>query len=140
MTPRQNDLIDSAHELLRSIERGDTGAALGRHFHPDAQQREFPSLISPMGGVRGLDDMLAASERGAGLLAWQRYDVQTAAVDGDLVVLQLTWTAALAVPLRDLPEGHVLVAHVAMFLRFRDGLVIEQNSYDCYEPLVPVAA
>ena len=30
------------------------------------------------------------------------------------------------------------MAHVAVFYEFRDGLILRQSSYDCYEPL-PVA-
>lgn len=57
---------------------------------------------------------------------------------GDRAVLQLAWTGVLAKPLGTLPAGHELRADVAMFLTFDEvGLIIRQETYDCYRPLTP---
>ena len=58
---------------------------------------------------------------------------------GDHVAVQHTWTATMAVDAGLVSAGTELVAHVAAFYVFRDGLVLRQSSYDCYEPL-PVSA
>ena len=125
-----------ARELLAALERGMTGEGLRRYFHPDAIQVEHFSPVTPTGRTRGLDAMLAASVAGAELLSAQRYRVTSAVEVDDLVVLQLEWTGTLARPLGAHPIGHELRADVAMFLRFDPaGLIIRQESYDCYPPM-----
>ncbi len=62
-------------ELMQALESGVHGDELRRFFHDDAEQIEYPSLVDPRVGRRGLDGMIAASELGAGMLAFQRYDV-----------------------------------------------------------------
>ena len=62
-------------ELMQSLESGVHGEELRRFFHEDAEQIEYPSLVDPRVGRRGLDGMIAAGELGAGMLAFQRYDV-----------------------------------------------------------------
>ena len=62
-------------ELMQALESGAHGEELRRFFHHDVEQVEYPSLVDPRVGRRGLDGMIAASELGAGMLAFQRYDV-----------------------------------------------------------------
>ena len=79
--------------------------------------------------------MLAGAELGLAMIREQHYDVHHVVVQGDRVAVQLTWTATTAVDAGPIPAGTDLVAHVALFYEFRDGLVLRQSSYDCYEPL-----
>ncbi|WP_328841277.1 hypothetical protein [Streptomyces europaeiscabiei] len=55
------------------------------------------------------------------------------------VALEVTWSGTLAVSLGDLTAGQVLRARIAAFLEFRDGKIIAQRNYDCYERLRPAA-
>ena len=79
--------------------------------------------------------MVSGAERGIELVRDQRYDVLQVVRDGDHLAVQLTWRATLSGDLRGLPAGTPLVAHVAAFYEFRDGLILSQSSYDCYEPI-----
>ena len=83
-------------ELMQALESGVHGDELRRFFHDDAEQIEYPSLVDPRVGRRGLDGMIAASELGAGMLAFQRYDVSRWIETGDTVVCQAEWHAELA--------------------------------------------
>ena len=107
----------------------------GCEYHPDAEQVEYPSLVRPTGHRRPLDEMLAGAELGREMIRDQRYDVHQVVEQGDHVAVQLTWTATMAVDAGSIPLGTDLVAHVAIFYDFRDGLVLRQSSYECYEPL-----
>src|SRR6185436_10461634 len=62
-------------ELMQALESGVHGEELQRFFHEDVEQIEYPSLVDPRVGRRGLEGVIAASELGAGMLAFQRYDV-----------------------------------------------------------------
>ena len=108
---------------------------LRAHFYPDAEQVEYPSLMRPAGHTRGLDGILAGAELAAGMVTDQRIEVRSVVDDGERLAAQVTWSATAAVDLGTVPAGTRLVAHVAAFYEFRDGLVLRQSSYDCYEPL-----
>ncbi|ATL32804.1 nuclear transport factor 2 family protein [Streptomyces formicae] len=118
-----------------AVARGAVGDELARFFHQDLVQEEFPNALFPDGVRRDLTAVLQSAERGQGLLAEQRFDVLNSVAMGDQVVLEVTWEGILAVPMGDLPVGHVLRARIAVFLEFRDGRIRAQRNYDCYDPL-----
>ncbi|MET1005518.1 MAG: nuclear transport factor 2 family protein [Propionibacteriaceae bacterium] len=132
-------LASAKHEHLSrmyaAISAGAQGDELASFFHPDAEQIEYPSVMRPTGHRRNLAEMRAGAEVGATIIRDQHYDVHTVIEDGDRVAVQLTWTATVAVDLGQIPAGTALVSHVAAFYLFRDGLVLQQSSYDCYEPI-----
>lgn len=119
----------------RAVAAGATGDELAAFFTTDVVQRELPNLLFPEGATRALPDILAAALAGRGKLRRQTYDIRNAVASGDKVALEVEWTGELAVALGPLPAGHVLRAHIAAFLDFRDGRICGQRNYDCYEPL-----
>ncbi|GAA0415962.1 nuclear transport factor 2 family protein [Streptomyces luteireticuli] len=125
--------IELAIAYHRAVARGATGTELARFFHPDAVQREFPNTLVPDGAVRDLSAILAAAERGRKVIAEQDFEVLDAVAAGDRTALELRWRGTLAVPLGDLPAGHRMSARIAVFLTFRDGRIVTQHNYDCYE-------
>ena len=121
-------------ELMQALESGVHGEALRRFFHDDAEQIEYPSLVDPLVGRRGLDGMIAASELGAGMLGFQRYDVSRWIESEDTVVCQAEWHAELAKDAGPLREGQRLHTYSVLIFTFRDDKIIMQEAYDCYEP------
>ena len=132
--PTAAENLASAQRYLRAIEQGATGDALAAFFAPDVVQEEFPNRLTPNGAHRNLPDLLAGAERGQQVLRGQRYEVLNALADGDQVALEVSWTGTLAVPLGSLPAGGQLRARFGVFLDFRDGLIVGQRNYDCFEP------
>ena len=130
-SPHQRHLL----RLYTAISAGATGDDLAAYFHPDAQQIEYPSLMRPNGHRRGLAEMREGAAIGAKIISDQHYEVHTLVEDGDRLAVQFTWTATVATDLGAIRAGTALVSHVAAFYVFRDGLVLEQSSYDCYEPI-----
>jgi ketosteroid isomerase-like protein len=131
MSPREQ-LVRS---LLGAIADQAPAEEIATYWHPDAEQVELPSLMRPSGHRRPLAEMLEGYAVGRALLARQSYEVLSVVDDGDRLAVQLHWIATTAIDAGPLAAGSNLVAHVAVFYEFRDGLIIRQASYDCYEPL-----
>ncbi|HJV14912.1 MAG TPA: nuclear transport factor 2 family protein [Propionibacteriaceae bacterium] len=123
-------------ELMQALESGVHGDELRRFFHDDAEQIEYPSLVDPRVGRRELDGMITASELGAGMLAFQRYDVSRWIESEDTVVCQAEWYAELAKDAGTLHQGQRLHTYSVLIFTFRDDKIIRQEAYDCYEPFV----
>ena len=132
MTTLTRSNADRVRDLYSSIESGAPLSA--EHFTPDAETIERPNLIKPRGAHSPLATMLANSAAGAGLLASQRYEIESLMELDDLVVARLTWTGTVAKAVGPFRDGHELAAHIAQFITFRDGLIARIETYDCYEP------
>jgi ketosteroid isomerase-like protein len=128
------DVLELARRYLQALEGGATGAALAAFFAPDVVHEEFPNRLNPHGKRADLAALRAAAERGRQLMAAQRYEVLGAVADGDRVALEIRWTGTLAVPVGPLPAGGEMRARCAVFLEFRDGLIVRQRNYDCFDP------
>ena len=128
------EILSLVHELHRTLESGAHGDELRALFTEDAVTLERPNLISPSGRTAPLDQMLAASTAGAGLLSRQSYDVRSELAVGDTAVLRLTWTGTVAVDAGPFRAGQELTAHIAQFVCARDGRISRIETYDCYEP------
>jgi predicted ester cyclase len=128
--------MEEHESLLRSMyEAIEAGCDVSPFFHPEAEQIEYPSVMRPHGHRRPLAEILVGAEQGRRAIASQSYEVRTVLLDGERAAVQLTWQATTAVALGDLAAGTALTAHVGAFYEFKDGLVLRQSSYDCYEPL-----
>jgi ketosteroid isomerase-like protein len=126
--------LEFARSYLRALEQGVTGEALAGFFHPEVTQREYPNRLVPTGATRDLRALLGGAERGQRVVSSQRFDVRNAVANGDEVALEVDWSATLAVPVGSLPAGGTMRASLGVFLTFRDGRIISQRNYDCFEP------
>lgn len=136
MPPRQVAARHPHLQLIRgyfdAIEQEADETELGRFLASDVRQHEFPNRLVSKGAERDLTELLAGSRKGRQVVRNQRYEVQSALVDGDRVALELTWTAELKVPLASTPAGGTLTAHCGMFFRIAEGRIVEQHNYDCF--------
>jgi ketosteroid isomerase-like protein len=110
------------------------GPPLAAFFTPDAVQDEFPNRVLPHGARRDLRAILDAAARGREVMAAQRYDLLRAVVSGHEVVLEVLWSGTLAVSFGPRAAGSEMRARLAIFLEFREGRIVRQRNYDCYEP------
>jgi len=53
--------------------------------------------------------------------------------DQGRVALEAEWVGTLAAAFGTIPAGGQMKAFLAVFLDFRDGKIIKQRNYDCYE-------
>ena len=128
-----HDLLRLANEYLESIGRKDELGAL-RFFADDIVQVEFPNRLVPNGATRDLTAIRAAAERGRKVMTSQRFEVINAIASGEQVAVEAVWTGTLAVPLGSIAAGGQMRARFAIFLTYRDGKIVRQHNYDCFDP------
>lgn len=116
---------------LRAIETHQTDE-VARYLHPEVELTEHPNRVSPAGRRADLAGMRAASERGARLMASERYDIRQMTIEGDRAAVQLVWSGTLAVAAGPLPAGHVMRAEICSIIELKDGKVWRQEQYDCF--------
>ena len=129
-----NDNLAIAQRYIAAVERGETGDALAAFYNPDVVQEEFPNRLLPNGARRDLRAILDAADRGQQVTTSQQFDVLHAVASADDVVLEMQWTATLAVPLGSIPAGGQMRARFAVVMEFRDGKIARQRNYDCFDP------
>lgn len=128
-----HDLLRLAREYLDSIGRADELGGL-RFFADDVVQVEFPNRLVPNGATRDLAALRDAAERGRKVMTAQSFEVVNAIASGDQVALEAIWTGTLAIPLGSIPPGGQMRARFAIFLTYRDGKIVRQHNYDCFDP------
>lgn len=134
MTTEEQTNIATMHAYLAALESGAVGEALARFFTPDAVQIELPNTLNPKGGRSDLTTLLKRAEQGKLLLKEQNYEVYSVLAQGARVAVEMGWSAVLNVPLGTLSAGSSMRAHFAVFFEFRDGQIVNQRNYDCFEP------
>ena len=117
---------------LKSIEDGNFAPIL-ELFTPDCVMEQLPNRIYPNGIRSGLSSMAEAFEKGRKLLSTQKYEIKRHVVNGDSVAVEVLWIGKLATSLGTLPVGSELRAHSAMFFEFKDGKIVSQRNYDCFD-------
>ena len=131
MNPVTN--LEKVARYLRSIESGDF-AYIADLFSPDAVLEQLPNRIYPNGIKSGVSRMAEAFEKGRMLLSSQSYEIKSCVADGDRLSVEVLWTGTLAVAFGSLAAGSQMRAHSAMFFQFKDGKIVSQRNYDCFEP------
>jgi len=134
MTMTTTDNLAIARRYLEALENGAEGGALAEFFTEDVVQEEFPNRLSPIGAHRDLKALLDTAKKGKRTLRAQKYDILHSIVDGDAVALEVFWSGYLATPVDTLPADSEMRAHLSIWLEFRDGKIIRQHNYDCFDP------
>lgn len=129
----ENDNIATVRAYFKALEAGEAGERLSRFFGEQALQIELPNKLNPAGGTSDLATIKRRSEEGKHLLQEQRYTLISTVAEGDNLAVEAEWTGVLAVPVAGLPTGYEMKAHLAMFFKFKDGRIVLQRNYDCFE-------
>jgi len=132
MSP-ETDLIALVRRYFDAIENGAQGESL-QFFAEDVVQEEFPNRLVPAGATRDLAALKEAAERGRKVVTSQRFEIVNALASGNQVAVETIWTGTLAVPFGSIPAGGEMRARFAIFLELRDGRIVRQRNYDCFDP------
>ena len=124
--------LETARRYLESV--GQPSADTLAFFAEDVVQVEFPNRLIPEGATRDLAGLREAAQRGSKAMTAQRYEILNAIASGDQVAVEANWIGTLAVPFGNTPAGGEMRARFAIFLTFRDGKIVRQHNYDCFDP------
>lgn len=126
--------LERARAYLRAIENRISEEELASFFSPDVVVEQFPNRLVPKVVKSSLADIKRESAQGKKSVYRQTYTVRNAVASGDWVAFQVDWEGVLAIPVASLEAGATMRAYFAMFLHFRDGKIVYQSNYDCFEP------
>lgn len=126
--------LETAKRYLQALESNADRETLAQFFDPSLIQEEFPNRLNPNGGRSDYATMLQRAEQGKQLLVSQQYAITNALESNNMVVMEIIWTATLAVRAPSLPADGQMRAHFAVFLEFHNGKIIAQRNYDCFDP------
>ncbi len=101
----------------------------------DVVWREMPNLFAPQGRTSDYATTLASFGKGREYLPEQTYTLRHAMASEDTVALEIDWTGEVAKAIGPFSAGSRLSARLATFLRFRDGKIVSQTDYLCYDPV-----
>lgn len=128
------DHLPFLRRYLDAVSRMAVGEELASYYDKDAIQEEYPNKITPVTARRTLPDILAASERGKKIMASQSFEILNFMQAGDKVAVEMLWTGTLSVPVASIPAGGQMKARFGVFIEMRDGKILSQRNYDCFEP------
>jgi ketosteroid isomerase-like protein len=125
--------LEKIRFYLKAIEEGSFDPLLDL-FAPDAVLEQLPNRIYPKGIRSGTSAMRNAFEKGRQLLSSQTYEIKNYVVLHDRIAVEVLWRGKLAINFGTLSVGSEMIAYSAMFFEFREGKIISQRNYDCFEP------
>lgn len=130
----QSDNLRIAKEYIATLSSNAGAEQLDSFFSPDVVQEEFPNRLMPNGATRDLAAMKQGRARGRALLAAEHFELINAVADCDQVVLEVIWTGTVREARGPFVAGQKLRARFAVFMEFRDGRIVRQRNYDCFDP------
>ena len=130
--PMTGSNFEIARAYLDALSTRAGAEEIAAFFADDVTQVEFPNSLRPSGAVRDLGALLGARERSLDALSEERYELRGAAGGGSQVALEIHWTGAVARAIPQFAAGQKLEGRLAVFLKFRDGLIVRQRNYDCH--------
>lgn len=117
-----------------AIQRGAVGEELATFYAPDVVQEELPNRFAPNGARRDLAGLKEAAARGQDLMASQSYELLTIVASGATVAVEARSTGTLARAIGPIPAGTTMKARFGQLFEFREGRIVAQRNYDCFEP------
>jgi ketosteroid isomerase-like protein len=132
----ENKNFEVVKDLLKALSEGKAGEDLKYYYDPEAIQIEFPNLLSKTIFKRNLKDILEASLRGKQIISQQNFEVVKSFSDEDTVIIEVVWTGELSISLGKLEKGNKIKAYFAQFIEFKNGKIVMQRTYDCFENFI----
>ena len=132
MASTTEDVVRRYYEVVGDLSY--TEQDLAALLHPDAALVEHPNPVVPHGARRGVEETLAGFRAGRGLLSHQSFEIHELIAVGERAAVRAHWEGTIGQDAGPFKQGTELTAHIAAFVTVHDGLVLEHETFDCYEP------
>lgn len=119
-------------EFIRTLETGGDGGAIGPFLAADFVLHEAPHLLAPEGSTRTRTQAMAGADQSGEVVSDQQFEIRRTTCEGGRVVVEANWSARTLMDLRYWDAGETIRARTSSVFEVRDGLIISQDSYDCY--------
>lgn len=129
----ENNNLELAIKFIQAISEGKTGEDLNKFYDESVHQIEYPNLLTKKITEREINALKEASIKGKQVISSQNYEIVRTYSCGNTVIIEAIWTGQLSIPLGKLQAGDEMKAYFAQFFEFRDGKIIKQRNYDCFE-------
>lgn len=126
--------LEIAKQYLTRVSDGAGPAELDAFFAADVVQIEFPNRLLPHGATRDLAAMKEGRARGQALLEHEAFDITNLVASDEHVGAEVVWTGTVRDAAGPFAAGQTLRAHFAVFMEFRNGKIVRQRNYDCFDP------
>ena len=126
--------LEIARRYLVRLSQGAGPDQLDVFFAPDAVQEEFPNRLLPNGATRDLKALKEGRARGLALLQGESFEITNAIATDAHVALEVIWKGIIREAAGPFSAGQELRARFALFMEFRDGKIVRQRNYDCFDP------
>lgn len=128
----QNPPLDHVLEFIRVLESGGGAAAIRPFLADSFVLVEAPHLLAPEGSTRTLAEVLAGADQSAEVVTDQKFVVRRTTCEGGRVAVEADWSATVLMDLRYWDRGEVIRARTSSVFEVSKGLIVSQDSYDCY--------
>lgn len=123
-------------QFIKTLQNRNSAEELIKFYHEDVEQIEFPNTLTKNKTIRNLEELKIASESGKKVLQKEEYEIVNSYSFDNIVIIEAIWTGTLAIPLGNIPIGGQMKAYFAQFYEFKDGKIIKQRNYECFEPFI----
>ena len=130
----ESENVAIVRRYYEAVARQATGDELASFYARDVIQEEFPNRFVPNGIRRDLAAIKEAAERGKGVMAKQELELLRVVASGDTVAVEARWAGTVGKDIGPIQTGTVMRARFAQFFEFRNGKIVAQRNYDCFDP------
>jgi hypothetical protein len=124
--------LERVLDFIRTLEAGGGGEAIRPFLAADFRLFEAPHLLAPEGSTRTLEQVLAGANQSGEVVADQKFEIRRTTCEGGRVVLEADWSATVLMDLKYWDAGETIRARTSSVFEVREGLIVSQDSYDCY--------
>ena len=124
--------LECVLEFIRVLEEGGGAAAIRPFLSERFVLTEAPHLLAPEGSRRTLAAVLAGADQSRDVVKDQQFIVRRTTCEGGRVVVEADWSATVLMDLRYWDSGETIRARTSSVFEVSDGVIVSQDSYDCY--------